>query len=90
MGLTPHEYFCMSPLEFYYASNGYLNKKWDAWNRTRHEMYTVASTVKTKKRLPKITKWFPLPIDRLNTPDIKEERLLEIFKQLKEERSNGN
>ena len=87
MGLTPHEYYCMSPLEFYYASKGYMNKYWKQWDMVRHIMYTTASTVPSKKKLPKISKWFPLPID-VNTV-ISSERANEMFKILKE-KMNGN
>ena len=81
MGLTPHEYYCMSPLEFYYASKGYLNKYWKEWDMVRHQMYTVACTVPSKKKMPRIKAWFPLPTDRAthHESDVKE-----MFKKLKE------
>ena len=87
MGLTPHEYYCMSPLEFYYASKGYMNKYWNEWNMTRHQMYTVASTVRSKKKLPRLQKWFPLPIDKSTGIDGKTAN--EMFRKLKE-KINGN
>lgn len=63
MGLTPHDYYCMSPLEFYYASKGFSDRTWREWDMTRHIMYTVASTVPSKRKLPKMRIWFPLPSD---------------------------
>lgn len=86
MGLTPHEYYCMSPLEFHYASKGYLRKQWQEWDRTRHVMYIVAGTVKTKKRLPKLSTWFPLPIDKESHA---EDDIQDMFTKLKEKLKNG-
>lgn len=80
MGLTPHEYYCMSPLEFYYACNGYMNKYYKGLEQTRLIAYTVASTVKTKHKLAPITKWMPLPTDK-NTSNISNERAKELFKK---------
>ena len=63
MGLTPHEYYCMSPLEFYYASKGYMNKYYKELEQTRIIAYTVASTVPSKKKLPSMydQKSTPIP-----------------------------
>lgn len=84
MGLTPHEYYCMSPLEFHYACNGYVNRYYKQVEQTRLIAYTVASTVKTKHKLPPITKWMPLPTDK-KISSISNARALEIFKQLKKD-----
>lgn len=84
MGLTPHEYYCMSPLEFYYASNGHMKKYYKELEQTRLIAYTVASTIKTKRKLPSITKWMPLPSDR-SMSNISDARALEIFKQFKKD-----
>lgn len=84
MGLTPHEYYCMSPLEFHYACNGYVNRYYKQVEQTRLIAYTVASTVKTKHILPPITKWMPLPTDK-KISSISNARALEIFKQLKKD-----
>ena len=83
MGLTPHEYYCMSPLEFYYASTGYNKKVLKQWEHTRHISYTVAGTVPSKKRLPPITRWMPLPTDRGN--GISPSRAKAIFENLKKQ-----
>lgn len=82
MGLTPHEYYCMSPLEFHYAAQGYMDKYWKEWDRTRHIMYTIAGTARSKKKLPKISKWMPLPIDRMSE-GVSNERAIHIFDVLK-------
>lgn len=84
MGLTPHEYYCMSPLEFHYASIGYVNKYYKEMQQTRLIAYTVASTVRRKTKLPPITKWMPLPIDK-KVNNISNSRALEIFKQIKKD-----
>lgn len=78
----------MSPLEFHYAAKGYMNKYWKQWDMIRHQMYTTASTIQSKKRLPNIRRWFPLPIDGA---DHQESEVKEMFKQLKEKiKANGN
>lgn len=87
MGLTPEEYYCMSPLEFYYASKGYVNKYWKEWDMVRHQMYTVASTVPSKKKLPRLRSWFPLPTDK--QIGIDNDTAKEMFRKLKE-KINGN
>lgn len=70
----------MSPLEFHYACNGYMNKHYKGLEQTRLIAYTVASTVKTKRNLPPITKWMPLPSDKM-TSSISDKRANEIFKK---------
>jgi hypothetical protein len=86
MGLTPHEYYCMSPLEFYYASRGHLNKYYKELEQTRIISYTVASTVPSKTKLPNMQKWMPLPND-IDT-GITNNRALEIFKIIKDSHAN--
>lgn len=81
MGLTPHQYYCMSPLEFHYASKGFTNKYYKQLEQTRLIAYTVAGTVRRKTKLPPITKWMPLPSDKQNSSNISDKRALEIFKQ---------
>lgn len=83
MGLTPQEYYCMSPLEFYYASKGYFNKYYKELEQTRIIAYTTASTVPTKKKLPPMHKWMPLPNDI--DSGMSGERANEIFKKLKQQ-----
>lgn len=85
MGLTPYEYYCMSPLEFYFASKGYMERYWKEWDRTRHIMYTMASTVPSKKKLPKMQFWFPLPMDGETHG---EEDIKDMFAKLKEKIKN--
>lgn len=78
----------MSPLEFHLAAKGHMAKHWNQWDMVRHQMYTVASTVKSKRKLPKITIWFPLPNDK-DTHN--EEGIKEMFSKLKEKlKAHGN
>lgn len=81
MGLTPHDYYCMSPLEFHYASIGYMNKQWKQWERTRLTAYTIAGTVPTKEKLPPMQRWMPLPTDDASVTD---NRIKAMFKKLRE------
>lgn len=66
MSLLPEQYYEMSPLEFHYAYLGYMEKYWKQWEMVRMMAYTTASTVVTKKKLPKINRWMPLPIDTVS------------------------
>lgn len=86
MGLTPHEYYCMTPLEFYYASKGYMNKYYKDLEQTRLIAYTVASTIPSKKKLPPMNRWMPLPSDKQG--GISSSRALELFNKIKS--TNGN
>ena len=74
----------MSPLEFYYAANGYMNKYYKCLEQTRLIAYTIASTVKTKRKLAPISKWMPLPSDK-NVSSISDSRASEIFKKYKKD-----
>lgn len=61
-----------------------MNKYYKEMEQTRIIAYTVASTIKTKQKLPPITKWMPLPSDK-TTSKISNSRALEIFKNLKKD-----
>lgn len=61
-----------------------MNKYYKEVEQTRLIAYTVASTVKTKHKLPPIAKWMPLPSDK-NISKISNARALEIFKLLKKD-----
>jgi len=61
-----------------------MNKYYKEVEQTRLIAYTVASTVKTKHKLPPITKWMPLPSDK-KTSALSDARALEIFKQFKKD-----
>lgn len=61
-----------------------MNKYYKEVEQSRLIAYTVASTVKTKHKLPPITKWMPLPSDK-NTSNISDERAKELFKKLKKD-----
>lgn len=80
MGLTPHEYYCMSPLEFYYAVKGYNRKKEEQWQHTRFIGYYTVSTIPSKKKLPPIQKWFPLPSDKITISDDRIKKMLNLAK----------
>lgn len=48
--------------------------------------YTMASTVPSKKRLPKMTRWLPLPTDKEKEMD--DDKVNDLFKKLKEHDRN--
>ena len=78
----------MSPLEFHYASIGYLNKHWKLWDMARHQMYVTANTIPSKKKLPNIRSWFPLPIDGAVH---EESEIKDMFAKIKEKlKQDGN
>lgn len=81
MGLSPHSYFCMSPLEFSYAAKGYVNKQWKQWEHTRFLGYQTAASVKRKTALPPMERWLKLPTD---DTDISEDRIKQMFDKLKD------
>lgn len=62
-----------------------MDKYWKQWDMTRHTMYMIAGTVPSKKRLPKLSTWFPLPID---TEAHGEDDVKDMFNKLKEKIKN--
>lgn len=68
------------------AAVGYNNKVIQMWERTRFESYTVASTVPSKRKLPPIQKWMPLPNDG---EDISDSRIKGMFEKLKNRKDAG-
>lgn len=65
-----------------------MDKYWKQWDMVRHQMYTMASTVPSKKKLPRLKKWFPLPIDK--DSGIDSSKATEMFARLKEKiKSDG-
>lgn len=63
-----------------------MNKYYKQLEQTRLISYTVASTVPSKKKLPPIHRWMPLPTDK--SKGISNERAKEMFKILKEQHGN--
>lgn len=63
MELTPHQYYSMTRAEFIIKSKGYHKKQMEKWEHTRFLGYQTISTIPSKKKLPGITKWMPLPSD---------------------------
>ena len=81
MGLTPHEYYCMTRAEFYLKAKGYNRKQVKEWEHTRLLAYTVASTVPSKKKLPKMTKWMPLSTD--SETEIGKDRIQKMLEKVR-------
>lgn len=55
-----------------------MNKYYKELEQTRILAYTTASTVPSKKKLPPIHRWMPLPSDR--DKGLSNDRAKEIFK----------
>lgn len=83
MGLTPHEYYCLSPLEFHLKSKGYWESYWENWEHTRFIAYNVRATIPTKEKLPDIRKWLPLPSDKDRVDEGRVKRMLDKAKKWK-------
>lgn len=81
MGLLPHEYYCMSPLEFYYSSKGHISKYYKELEQTRIIAYTTACLKETKQKIKPIHKWMPLPTDKQT--GITSDKALKIFEIIK-------
>jgi len=83
IGLLPDDFYRMSWREFFLTVKGYDNKKWKEWEHTRLISYTIASTKRTKKRLPSMRKWMPLPTDKSTDRTFDEDKMNAVFEALK-------
>lgn len=84
MGLSPHQFYCMTPAEFYLASKGFVAKEHRKWEHTRLLAYTVASTVPSKKKMPPIKRWMPLPTDGDEKEVANEDQILKLIQKVKD------
>lgn len=88
MGLTPHQYYSMTRAEFILTMIGFERKQSKIWEHTRFLSYTVASTVRSKKKLKKITDWLPLSIDKHRKQSFEADEMREKWQKLKANESN--
>lgn len=91
MGLTPNEYYSMTPYEFELAAKGYTDRYWKGWEHTRHISYTIAQ-VNSSKKMPAPQKWMPLPTDKEYKPVTKREgktRWNYLLNNLKDKKGKG-
>lgn len=72
----------MTRAEFFMASNGYHKKQLEKWEHTRFLGYQTISTIPSKKKMPPIKKWMPLPTD--NQIEISEDRIKQMLNRAKE------
>lgn len=86
MGLSPHEFYCMTPAEFFLKCRGHNRLYWQEWERTRFIAYNVVSTIPRKrgKRLPSMSRWFPLPTDKTVSHDTDVEKMKTVWDRIKD------
>jgi len=61
----PKEFYAMTWKEFILLTRGWQRGTWKKWEHTRLIAYVQATTNnKSKRKLPKMEKWFPLPTDK--------------------------
>lgn len=88
MGLTPHTFYSMTRAEFILTMVGFERKQAKKWEHTRLIAYTVASTVRSKQKIKKITDWLPLSIDAERKQTFEADEMREKWQKLKANESN--
>ena len=83
IGLLPDDFYRMSWKEFFLTAKGFYKKYWNEWEQTRLIAYTTATTVQSKKRLPSMRKWMPLPSDKQYTVSYDQAKMNDVFEALK-------
>lgn len=87
VGLLPSDFYIMSWREFFLKLRGHTNKEYKKWEHTRFIGHSVYANHPNRKKMPSITKFLPLPTDKLNSPDSNHMR--EVWKLVKEKK-NGS
>jgi hypothetical protein len=89
MGLTPFDFYRMTPAEFYLAVRGFNEAEWKKWRHTRLIGYTTYSTAPRKKgKLPQsITRWLPLPNDKNAASLTPVDKMAAVFNAIKEKQN---
>ena len=76
----------MSPLEFHYACNGYMNKYYKELEQTRLIAYNIACTVRRKTPIQPITAWMPLPNDKEKVSETDIKRMFQLTREKNQKR----
>lgn len=81
IGLTPSQFWDLTPRELGNAIEGYKKREVEEWKRTRFIAYTVATYAgkQMKHHIP-IERWYPLPGD-----EVPPMRIAKVTKLTKEE-----
>lgn len=91
MGLTPHEYYCMTRAEFIIKAKGFHTKEIKEWERARFIGYQTYKFAPYRKGRPvKITKFLPLETDNKNHPQLSDEEKKARWERLKKNESKVN
>lgn len=87
MGYKPKEYYNLTYSECTTAMAGYFKRRSREFEHTRAICWTIAAVNRDpKKKMPEVTKWWPLPTDEKVERDVegikeKLKRIDEIMKQ---------
>lgn len=86
MGLTPTEFYTMTPCEFFLAVRGHNSKEWKKWGHTRTIAYTTYAMAPRKRnqRAQSMFRWMPLPTDNILNKVESQDKMKEIYKKLQE------
>lgn len=84
MDIEPNAFYAMTWKEFFLKHMGWSKKYWNVWEQTRLIAYTTAATSNRSKRMfPKMTKWLRLPTDaakeKIDAEDFK--KIFELARQ---------
>lgn len=92
MGLTPSQFYTMTPAEFFLTLRGFNDKAWKVWRHTRLIAYTTYATTPRKKgKFPvSMLRWLPLPIDKKNQDLTPVDKMNAVFAFLAEKAKNTN
>lgn len=82
MGLTPKQYYSMTPAEFILMSRGYRQADERKWQKVRFLGYQTYLSRPIKGRHQRITSWHPLPSDKHDKPDIDYETIKRLMKPI--------
>jgi hypothetical protein len=75
--------------EFILTLRGWQKKGWKEWEKVRLIAYVQASSNnRSKRKLPKIERWMPLPLDKEGR-EIQSEQLKTVFEKARLKHSNN-
>lgn len=77
MNIPPDDLYKYSWREFFLKLHGFTKAEYKQWEHTRMIAYvTASSNNRSKKQLPHITRWLPLPTDKKTNLDVDKMKLV--------------
>jgi len=85
LGWTPYEYYTSTPMEFYAACLGYLNKEKKAAKLLRFAAFRISESMAGSKAVGPIEKFWPMDGDKVRNPakEMTPDRIKAIFERHK-------